>query len=135
MHARAIPSQVSSPAADSGLACSTHEETQKHTFHWPRGGPGPTTLYSDPSLPIQVYAICHYSGQNAGGATYHIACGGNKTFFEVGSALGHVAMYLASKGMMVVAVDPLKPNMERMRESLCLNGVEVCRRFGVSRAD
>jgi hypothetical protein len=44
-------------------------------------------------------------------------------------------MYMAAKGMMVVAVDPLKPNMDRLRESLCLNGIEVCRMFGVSRAN
>lgn len=35
-------------------------------------------------------------------------------------------MYLAARGMRAVAIDPLDVNIRRMRESMCLNGLEAC---------
>ena len=39
-----------------------------------------------------------------------------------------VAMYSAARGMRVHAVDPLEVNVERMRESRCINGKTQCER-------
>jgi hypothetical protein len=70
----------------------------------------------------EVHAVCE-GGQDGG---YGIDCEKGKTFVEVGSALGHVSMYMATRGMSVVAIDPLEANIERVRESMCLNGVAAC---------
>jgi len=70
----------------------------------------------------EVHAVCE-GGQDGG---YGIDCEKGKTFVEVGSALGHVSMYMATRGMSVVAIDPLEANIERVRESMCLNGVATC---------
>ena len=55
-----------------------------------------------------------------------MSCTPGKQFIEVGSALGHVSMYMATRGMKGVSIDPLEVNLERLRESLCLNGVNHC---------
>jgi hypothetical protein len=70
----------------------------------------------------EVHAVCE-GGQDGG---YGIDCEKGKTFVEVGSALGHVSMYMATRGMRVVAIDPLEANIERVQESMCLNGVATC---------
>ena len=55
----------------------------------------------------------------------HVRCNSGRQFVEVGSAVGMVSLYAASRGMRVVAFDPLPPNVRRVKESLCLN----CRTF------
>lgn len=71
---------------------------------------------------LQVHAVCQGGSVNG----YSISCERGRTFVEVGCALGHVSMYMASRGMRVVAVDPLEINIDRVKESLCLNGVAAC---------
>ena len=55
-----------------------------------------------------------------------MACQGGRTAVEVGSAIGMVSMYLAARGMRVYAMDPVLPNVQRMGESACANGVRHC---------
>ena len=68
----------------------------------------------------EVHAVCEYGGD------YSVNCGDRGVFVEVGSAIGMVSLYAASRGMRVYAFDPLKPNMDRMGESLCVNGAINC---------
>ena len=88
---------------------------------------GPRGTY--PSVD-EVHAICEASSNQ-----YAIDCGPNRVFVEVGSALGMVSLYAASRGMRVFAFDPLLPKIERLRESQCLNGVWSCFRANVSVAE
>jgi len=55
-----------------------------------------------------------------------VRCGGGRVAVEVGSAIGMVSMMLAERGMRVYALDPVLPNVQRMRESACLNGMRRC---------
>ena len=57
-----------------------------------------------------------------------VRCGGGRVAVEVGSAIGMVSMYLAERNMRVYALDPVLPNVQRMRESACLNGMRRCMR-------
>ena len=69
----------------------------------------------------ELHSICEH---NQSGYTVH--CGPGKVFVEVGSALGMVSLYAATRGMRVYAFDPLPPNIQRLDESLCLNGERRC---------
>ena len=69
----------------------------------------------------EVQNICAHSG-----GYYRIHCGGGRLFVEVGSAVGMVSLYAASRGMRVHAFDPIQPNVDRLRESRCLNGEARC---------
>jgi len=94
---------------------------------------GPKGTY--PSA-TEVHSICtapgHYLGFTPEGqvksmpAGRLVDCEAGKVAVEVGSALGMVSLYLASRGMRVMALDPVRPNVQRMRESRCLNGVRAC---------
>ena len=55
-----------------------------------------------------------------------ISCVEGKVAVEVGSAIGMVSMYLAERGMRVYALDPVLPNVMRLKESACLNGIRHC---------
>jgi hypothetical protein len=55
-----------------------------------------------------------------------VRCEAGRTAVEVGSAIGMVSMYLAERGMRVYALDPVLPNLQRITESICLNGVRHC---------
>jgi hypothetical protein len=57
-----------------------------------------------------------------------VTCEAGKVAVEVGSAVGMVSMYLVERGMRVFALDPVLPNVQRMRESACANGVRLCMR-------
>jgi FkbM family methyltransferase len=75
----------------------------------------------------EVHSICEHGHESAfEGSDYNINCGKGGIFVEVGSAIGMVSLYAASRGMKVYAFDPLKPNVERMEESLCVNGAVDC---------
>lgn len=50
-----------------------------------------------------------------------MACQPGRVFVDVGSAVGMVGLYAASLGMVVYAIDPLRPNIDRLLESVCLN--------------
>ena len=73
----------------------------------------------------ELHHICGHSEQ--AGTTYSIVCGEGRVFVEVGSAVGMVSLYAAARGMRVHAMDPIKPNVDRLSESRCLNGVAHCR--------
>ena len=79
---------------------------------------GPKEKY--PSID-EVHSICEHST-----GSYSIECGSARVFVEVGSAIGMVSLYAASRGMRVYAFDPLIPNIERLNQSLCLNGKRHC---------
>ena len=83
---------------------------------------GPKGTY--PSVD-QVHMICEHLGGEAA-----IECGPGRVFVEVGSAIGMVSLYAASRGMKVYAFDPLFPNMERISASLCSNGQRYCAAAG-----
>ena len=72
----------------------------------------------------EMHAICEHGMDPDSG--YQANCGPGGVFVEVGSAIGMVALYAASRGMKVYAFDPLRPNIDRIRESLCLNGEKEC---------
>ena len=72
----------------------------------------------------EMHAICEHGMDPESG--YQANCGQGGVFVEVGSAIGMVALYAASRGMKVYAFDPLRPNIDRIRESLCLNGEKEC---------
>ena len=55
-----------------------------------------------------------------------VQCGEGRLFVEVGSAVGMVSLYAASRGMRVRAFDPIGPNVDRVTESQCLNGEAHC---------
>jgi hypothetical protein len=55
-----------------------------------------------------------------------VRCEAGRTAVEVGSAIGMVSMYLAERSMRVYALDPVLPNLQRIAESICLNGVRHC---------
>ena len=57
---------------------------------------------------------------------YSIQCEHGHLFVEVGSAVGMVSLYAASRGMQVYAFDPILPNIHRLSESCCLNGIAHC---------
>ena len=76
---------------------------------------GPMNRY--PSID-EMQAICRFNNT--------ASCAANKVFVEVGSALGMVSVYMASRGMKVYAYDPLLPNIERLSESRCLNRQQLC---------
>jgi len=88
---------------------------------------GPQGTY--PSV-TEVHALCTAPGLSGEGRMDQegslVDCRKGKVAIEVGSALGMVSFYLAARGMRVVAMDPVLPNVERMRESACLNGVRTC---------
>lgn len=69
----------------------------------------------------EMHSICEHSYRY-----YSINCGPGRVFVEVGSALGMVSLYAASRGMRVYAFDPLTPNIQRLDESVCLNGRRHC---------
>ena len=82
---------------------------------------GPKDKY--PSVD-EIHAICEHGNDPESG--YRANCGHGGVFVEVGSAIGMVGIYAVSRGMKVYAFDPLKPNLDRLRESLCLNGQREC---------
>ena len=55
-----------------------------------------------------------------------INCESGKIAIEIGSAVGMVSAYLARRGMRVFAVDPVLPNIERLEETRCMNGMRQC---------
>jgi FkbM family methyltransferase len=55
-----------------------------------------------------------------------VDCGPGKVFVEVGASIGMVSLYAASRGMRVYAFDPVLPNVQRLVESVCLNGRVYC---------
>ena len=69
---------------------------------------GPKGTY--PSVD-EFHSICEHTGAQ---------CENGKVLVEVGSAVGMVSLYAATRGMRVYAFDPLPPNVERLRESLSL---------------
>lgn len=73
-----------------------------------------------------MHSVCKHSGRSSGAKQYKIDCGQGKLFVEVGSSMGHVAMYAATRGMRVKAVEPLEVNLQRIRESMCVNGAASC---------
>jgi FkbM family methyltransferase len=79
---------------------------------------GPKSKYASVD---EMHSICEHKNQS-----YSINCGPGRVFVEVGSALGMVSLYAASRGMKVYAFDPLIPNIQRLNESLCLNGERQC---------
>ena len=54
-----------------------------------------------------------------------VRCSDGSLFVEVGSAVGAVSLYAASRGMRVIALDPLAPNVRRLKQSQCLNSCLV----------
>ena len=56
-----------------------------------------------------------------------VNCYKGTVFVEVGSALGVVGLYAASRGMRVYAFDPLSPNIRKLRQSLCINMRRYCK--------
>ena len=72
----------------------------------------------------EMHAICEHGMDPDSG--YQANCGPGGVFVEVGSTIGMVALYAASRGMKVYAFDPLRPNIDRIRESLCLNSEKEC---------
>lgn len=55
-----------------------------------------------------------------------INCESGKIAIEIGSAVGMVSAYLARRGMRVFAMDPVLPNIERLEETRCMNGMRQC---------
>jgi FkbM family methyltransferase len=76
----------------------------------------------------EMHSVCELSS---------VQCNSDHLFVEVGSAVGMVSLYAASRGMSVIAFDPLAPNIRRIRESLCVNCARspsnVCRNFSPER--
>jgi len=54
-----------------------------------------------------------------------VRCKDGFLFVEVGSAIGAVSLYAASRGMRVIAIDPLAPNVQRLKQSQCLNSCPI----------
>lgn len=69
----------------------------------------------------EIHSICEHSK-----GSYLLTCGSKHVFVEVGSAIGMVSLYAASRRMKTYAFDPLSPNIRRMHESQCLNGRKHC---------
>ena len=69
----------------------------------------------------EVHSLCEHSQ-----GSYALNCGSENVFVEVGSAIGMVSLYAASRGMKVYAFDPLRPNIMQLGHSLCLNGKKYC---------
>jgi len=67
----------------------------------------------------EVHSVCEHLRES-------VECGPGRVFVEVGSSVGMVSLYAASRGMQVLAFDPVLPNVERVRESVCLNGRVHC---------
>jgi FkbM family methyltransferase len=57
--------------------------------------------------------------------TVRCSDGSLRLFVEVGSAVGAVSLYAASRGMRVIALDPLAPNVRRLKQSQCLNSCPI----------
>ena len=72
---------------------------------------GPKGTY--PSVD-EFHSICEHTGAQ---------CENGKVLVEVGSAVGMVSLYAATRGMRVYAFDPLPPNVERLRESRRMNSL------------
>ena len=68
-------------------------------------------LHRYPSVD-EMHAVCEL---------FTDTCVDGKVFVEVGSAIGAVSVYMASRGMRVYAYDPILPNVQRLSESRCLN--------------
>jgi FkbM family methyltransferase len=70
-------------------------------------------LESGPNYPSvdEIHAICEHSAD----------CSKDKIFVEVGSAVGMVSLYAASRGMRVFAFDVLSENVRRLNSSVCIN--------------
>lgn len=64
----------------------------------------------------EVHTACTAPGVDARGrirkAGMLVACHRGRVAIEVGSALGMVSFYLAQRGMRVVALDPVLPNVQ-----------------------
>lgn len=77
----------------------------------------------------EFHTICIHSSKNKKynfAESYSMECENDKLFVEVGSAIGMVSLYAASRGMRVHAFDPILPNIDRLSESRCFNGVSHC---------
>jgi len=72
---------------------------------------GPKGTY--PSVD-EFHSICEHTGAQ---------CENGKVLVEVGSAVGMVSLYAATRGMRVYAFDPLPPNVERLKESRRMNSL------------
>ena len=64
----------------------------------------------------EIQAVCALST---------VRCNDGSLFVEVGSAVGAVSLYAASRGMHVIAFDPLAPNVRRLKQSQCLNSCPI----------
>ena len=73
-------------------------------------------LHRYPSVD-EMHAVCEL---------FTDTCVDGKVFVEVGSAIGAVSVYMASRGMKVYAYDPVLPNVQRLSESRCLNHARPC---------
>jgi len=73
-------------------------------------------LHRYPSVD-EMHAVCEL---------FTDTCVEGKVFVEVGSAIGAVSVYMASRGMKVYAYDPILPNVQRLSESRCLNHARPC---------
>lgn len=63
----------------------------------------------------ELHSVCEYVPV--------LKCGKRVVLVEVGSAVGMVSLYAASRGMKVYAFDPLLPNVEKLRTSKCINNM------------
>jgi FkbM family methyltransferase len=61
----------------------------------------------------EVHAVCS--------AALGVKCSDGRLFVEVGSSVGAVSLYAATRGMRVLAFDPLEVNVQRLEQSRCLN--------------
>jgi len=73
---------------------------------------GPKGTY--PSV-TELHSICEFKFAN---------CGKGSVLVEVGSAVGMVSLYAATRGMRVYAFDPLPPNVELLKASRCMNRLQ-----------
>ena len=73
---------------------------------------GPKGTY--PSVD-ELHSICEFK---------FAKCGKGDVLVEVGSAVGMVSLYAATRGMTVYAFDPLPPNIELLKASRCMNKLQ-----------
>ena len=72
----------------------------------------------------EVHTLC--TAVPSGAQRPLMSCTPGKVVVEIGAAIGMVSTYLAQRGMRVYSLDPVLPNVERLAETACINGVRHC---------
>lgn len=102
---------ANSAAYEFDIALHAPEEDQVISKGIQQGLFGPKGTY--PSV-NEIHSICEHN---------FASCEKDRVLVEVGSAVGMVSLYAATRGMRVYAFDPLPPNVERLDESRRINGL------------